>query len=56
MFLIPTYFCYGFFRRARAKGHPQARARAWICAACGAVMALAMVTLTVDHLSRIVDR
>jgi len=51
MFLILTYFCYGFFRRARAKGHPRARVRAYIYAVCGAVMALAIVVLTADHLA-----
>src|SRR6266850_164762 len=35
MFLVLTYFCYGFFRRARSKGHPQAQARATVYALCG---------------------
>ncbi|HEX9631943.1 MAG TPA: hypothetical protein VGA02_05710 [Gemmatimonadales bacterium] len=51
MFLILTYFCYGFFRRAWAKRHPWARTRAYIYAACGAVMALSILVLTADHLS-----
>ena len=51
MFLILTYFCYCFFRRAWAKGHPRARARAYVYAACGVVMALAIVGLTIDHLA-----
>lgn len=50
MFLILTYFCYSFFRRAWAKGHPRARIRATIYAACGAVMVLAIVALTADWL------
>lgn len=51
MFLILTYFCYCFFRRAWAKQHRQARARAYIYAACGAAMAVSILVLTVDQLS-----
>jgi hypothetical protein len=49
MFLVLTYFCYGFFRRAWAKGHAQAKSRAVIYAVCGAVMVLALVALVFDH-------
>ena len=49
MFLVLTCFCYCFFRRARVKGHPQAKVRAWIYVTCGAVMVLSLVALTVDH-------
>src|ERR1041385_2165971 len=51
MFLILTYFCYGFFRRARSKGHPQARARAAIYALCGIAILLSIITLAFDHFS-----
>ena len=49
MFLVLTYFCYCFFRRARVKGHLQAKARAFIYATCGAVMILSLVALAFDH-------
>lgn len=51
MFLILTYFCYAFFRRAWAKRHRRARIRAYVYAACGAVMAVSIVILVGDHLS-----
>ena len=51
MFLILAYFCHGFFRRARSKGYPQARARATIYALCGIAILLSMIALTVDHFS-----
>lgn len=49
MFLILTYFCYSFFRRARSKGHPQAQARAVIYAVCGLTILISILTLTLDH-------
>jgi hypothetical protein len=49
MFLVLTYFCYCFFRRARVKGHLQAKSRAIIYAACGAVMVLSLLALAFDH-------
>jgi len=51
MFLILTYFCYGFFRRAWTKGHPQAKVRAYVYAVCGGVMAASILVLLADHLS-----
>jgi hypothetical protein len=50
MFLILAYFCYGFFCRARAKGHPQAKARATVYAVCGIAILLSIVVLALDHL------
>ena len=49
MFLVLTYFCYCFFRRARAKPHREAKVRAGIYAVCGGVMVLSLVALAVDH-------
>ncbi|MDH5332048.1 MAG: hypothetical protein OEW27_19055 [Aquincola sp.] len=49
MFLILAYFCYGFFRRAGAKGHPQANARATLYALCGMAILLSIVVLALDH-------
>jgi len=51
MFLILAYFCHGFFRRARAKGHPQAQARATVYAFCGIAMLVSIAVLALDHLS-----
>ncbi len=51
MFLILAYFCYGFFRRARSKGHPQAQARATIYAVCGIAIILSILALAFDHFS-----
>lgn len=51
MFLILAYFCYGFFRRARAKGHPQANTRATIYAVCGIAILLSIIVLAVDGLA-----
>lgn len=61
MFLILTYFCYAFYLRARAKGYPQANARAAIYAICGITIALSIAVLALDRflsgaLSRVVPR
>lgn len=50
MFLILAYFCYGFFRRARTKGHYQANTRASIYAVCGIAMLLSIIVLALDNL------
>ena len=49
MFLILAYFCYTFFRRARGKGHPQAKVRAIIYTLCGLAMLLAIAVLALDN-------
>ncbi|SOE06259.1 hypothetical protein SAMN05518800_6895 [Variovorax sp. YR752] len=49
MFLTLTYFCHAFYRRARAKGYPQANVRAAIYAACGITIALSIAVLALDH-------
>jgi len=51
MFLILTYFCYGFFRRARSKGHREAQARATIYALCGIAILLSILALAFDNFS-----
>ena len=52
MFLVLTYFCYGFFRRARSKGHPQAQARATVYAVSGIAILLSILALAFDRFSR----
>ena len=51
MFLILTFFCRAFYKRARQKGYPQAKARAVIYVACGIAIVLAIVALAFDHFS-----
>ena len=51
MFLILAYFCYMFLRRARDKGHLQAKARAAIYALCGIAILLAILVLAIDNFS-----
>lgn len=48
MFVILTAFCYIFFRRAYAKGHPQAKVRAYIYAICGFVIAVSILAISVN--------
>jgi hypothetical protein len=50
MFVILAYFCYGFFERARSKGHLEAKARATIYAVCGIAILLSIVVLACDNL------
>lgn len=45
MFGVLTYFCYIFLRRALEKGHPQAKLRAGIYAACGVAIVLCSLAL-----------
>ena len=53
MFLILAYFCYGFFHRARAKGHKEARRRAVIYALCGIAMPLSILVLAAGNRMRL---
>ncbi len=48
MFLILAYFCYGFFIRARSKGHPQAQLRATVYAICGIAILISIFILAID--------
>lgn len=51
MFLILTYFCYLFFKRAKAKGYAQAKARAGIYALCGVTILASVLVLAFDGVS-----
>jgi len=51
MFLILTYFCYLFFKRAKAKGYAQAKARAGIYAICGVTILASVLVLAFDGFS-----
>lgn len=51
MFLVLAYFCLLFFRRAKAKGYPQAKVRSAIYVACGVTIVLAIVVLGFDRLA-----
>jgi hypothetical protein len=51
MFLILAYFCYGFFRRARDKGHTQAKVREAIYLACGLAILASILALGFDKFS-----
>jgi O-antigen/teichoic acid export membrane protein len=51
MFLILTFFCRAFYKRAMQKGYPQAKVRAAIYVACGMAILLAIVALAFDHFS-----
>ena len=51
MFAILAFFCYGFYERARAKGHSEARLRAYIYAVCGLTIIAAIVTALIDNYS-----
>lgn len=50
MFGILAGFCVIFYRRARSKEYPQARKRAWVYAACGTAIVLAIGVLALDRL------
>jgi hypothetical protein len=52
MFFILAFFCFGFFQRARAKGHTQAKARATVYAICGIAILLSILVLAFDNFSR----
>ena len=48
MFLILAFFCYAFYRRARAKGHSEANVRAIIYVVCGVAIVLSILVLALD--------
>ena len=49
MFLILAFLCYGFFQRAREKGHMEANVRATIYAACGISIVASIIVLASDY-------
>ena len=51
MFLILTYFCYVFYKRAQAKGYSQAKWRAFIYALCGIVIIASMLVMVFDKVA-----
>ena len=51
MFLILTYFCYAFYKRARQKGYREANVRATIYACCGVAILGSILVLAFDHFS-----
>lgn len=48
LFICLAFLCYCFWRRAWAKGHPQAKARGVIYVTCGLIMSVALLTLVID--------
>src|SRR5206468_2949581 len=50
MFLVMAYFCYGFYQRASAKGHQQAKARAGVYAVCGVAILISIIGLAFGSL------
>ena len=51
MFLILAYFCYVFYKRARAKGYPQAKWRAFIYVFCGIVIIASILIIVFDRVT-----
>lgn len=51
MFLVLAYFCYVFYRRARAKGHVEANRRAAVYALCGVAILASIAALVIDTLA-----
>jgi hypothetical protein len=52
MFLVLAYFCFVFYKRARMKGHAEARRRAFVYVVCGLAIIASIVTLVFDTISR----
>lgn len=48
MFLILVYFCFVFYKRARAKGHTEAIRRAFIYVLCGIVIIASILIMVID--------
>jgi hypothetical protein len=48
MFLILAFFCYSFYRRAKAKGHAEANIRATIYVVCGVAIVLSILVLALN--------
>lgn len=51
MFLILAYFCYVFYKRARAKGHTEANRRAFLYVLCGIVIIASMLLMVFDKVT-----
>lgn len=50
MFVILSFFCYFFYQRAWAKGHSQAKARAYIYALCGITIITSITVIAMSDL------
>jgi hypothetical protein len=48
MFLVLAYFCYVFYKRARAKGYSEANRRAFIYSVCGMAIFVSISLLVID--------
>lgn len=51
MFLILVYFCFVFYKRARAKGHTEANRRAFIYVLCGIVIIASILIMVIDKVT-----
>jgi hypothetical protein len=51
MFLILTYFCYVFYKRAREKAHTEANRRAFVYALCGIAIIVSILVMVVDKVA-----
>jgi hypothetical protein len=51
MFLILAYFCYEFYKRAKAKKHTKATARATIYAVCGVAILASILVLGIAKIT-----
>ena len=51
MFLILAYFCYVFYKRARAKDHTEANRRAFVYAACGLTIIVSILAMVFDTIA-----
>lgn len=48
MFVVLACLCWFFYKRARAKGHREAKWRSWVYAACGIAIMLVVAVLGLD--------
>ena len=51
MFLVLAFFCYAFYKRAKAKGHKEAKVRASVYVVCGVAILLSIAVLAFDGLT-----
>jgi len=51
MFLVLTFFCYLFYKRARSKEYKEANRRAVVYATCGVVIVASIALLVFDELA-----
>lgn len=51
MFIVLTFFCYRFYLRAINKGYIEAKLRAYIYAASGLVIVIAIAAMTYDNVT-----